>query len=149
MNSNLHIRELREGDFEALFELFKEFTVFERRPEALKNSLSKMKKESDYLKGFVVENSEKKLVGYTTWYLAYHTWTGKAMHLDDLYLKPEFRGLGAGKALITKVITLAKEMDCYKVKWQVSHWNEPAKAFYISLGAEITDIEHNCDLVLT
>ena len=139
---------MSKDDFEPLFALFQEFTIFEKRPEALKNTLKRMEKEADMLQGFVVENEAGELVGYVTWYPAYHTWSGKALHLDDLYLKPDYRGSGLGKALIQKVIDLAKEQGCFKVKWQVSHWNEPAKAFYRSLGAEITDIEHNCDLVI-
>ncbi|WP_304233441.1 GNAT family N-acetyltransferase [Jiulongibacter sediminis] len=148
MNSNINIREITKSDLPSLFALFKEFTVFEKRPEALKNSIERMEKEQDLLKGFVVENDAKQLVGYVTWYPAYHTWTGKALHLDDLYLQPDYRGIGLGTKLIQKVIDLAKEQNCYKVKWQVSHWNESAKAFYRGLGAEISNIEESCDLII-
>ncbi|MGR3810742.1 N-acetyltransferase family protein [Jiulongibacter sp. NS-SX5] len=148
MNLEYHIREITKSDLESLFALFKEFTEFEKRPEALKNSLGRMQDEADLLKGFVVENDAKKLVGYVTHYEAYHTWSGKALHLDDLYLKPECRGKGLGSQLIQKVIDLARAQGCYKVKWMVSHWNEPAKEFYRKLGAEISNVEETCDLVL-
>jgi ribosomal protein S18 acetylase RimI-like enzyme len=148
LKSNIIIREISESDLPSLFALFKEFTVFEKRPEALKNSLKQMNEDIEWLTGFVAVNQNQELVGYITYYPAYHTWTGKALHLDDLYLKPNYRGQGLGTVLIQKVIEIAKEQKCYKVKWQVSRWNEPAKAFYKSLGAEISNVEESCDLIL-
>ncbi len=107
-----------------------------------------MDRESDLIQGFVVENDRGELVGYITWYIAYHTWTGKAMHLDDLYLNEPYRGGGLGRKLIQGVIDLAREKGCYKVKWMVSAWNEAAQSFYWKLGAEISKSEYNCDLIL-
>jgi GNAT superfamily N-acetyltransferase len=145
---DIKIREFGEGDFEQLLSLFKEFSEFEKRPQLMVNNLERMIAEKDYFKGFAAVLPDGQLVGYATYNFVYYTWTGKSIYMDDLYVKPEFRGTGFGKELINSVIDFAKENNCEKVKWQVSHWNVKAKEFYRSLGAEISDNEQNCELKL-
>jgi GNAT superfamily N-acetyltransferase len=67
--------------------------------------------------------------------------------MDDLYVKPAYRGKGIGKRLLNQVIDFAKQTGCHKLHWQVSSWNQPAIEFYQSLGATIDPVESNCDLV--
>lgn len=78
-------------------------------------------------------------------FFCYYTWTGKCLHMDDLYVRSDYRGRGIGTKFIKKVIDFA---GCHKLRWQVSSWNTPAIDFYKNLGAEITDAEWNCDLIL-
>ena len=136
------------ADFPEILELFREFSVYQKTPEKMKNSIERMTAEKEYFHCFVAETPEKKIIGYTTWFYTYFTWSGKGMYIDDLYVKPEFRGSGIGKLLMNKVIELARESKCHKLRWQVSHWNKPAIAFYEKMGAEIDDLEKNCDLNL-
>ena len=68
--------------------------------------------------------------------------------MDDLYVKEDYRGIGLGKALLDGVIDFAKKEACNKVRWQVSNWNTHAQEFYKKMGAQIDDVEINCDLVL-
>jgi len=68
--------------------------------------------------------------------------------MDDLYVKPDYRGNGVGIMLIKKVIDFAKAEKCKKLRWQVSEWNQPAFDFYKSLGATVDSIESNCDLII-
>ena len=145
---DINIREFGEDDFEQLLELFKEFSVFEKRPHMMVNDLTTMKAEKDYFKGFAAVLPDGQIVGYATYNFVYYTWSGKSIYMDDLYVKPAHRGTGLGKGLINKVIDFARENKCQKVKWQVSHWNVKAKEFYRSLGAVIDDNEQNCDLKL-
>jgi GNAT superfamily N-acetyltransferase len=86
-------------------------------------------------------------MGYVTYFFAYYTWTGKSLYMDDLYVREKYRRKGLGALLINKVIDYAKEEKCNKLRWQVSNWNEPAITFYKSLGAEIDNIEQNCDII--
>ncbi len=65
--------------------------------------------------------------------------------MDDLYVKPDYRKQGLGKKLIEAIIHKAKEENCKKIRWQVSGWNQNAIDFYKSLGAEVCDVESNCD----
>jgi GNAT superfamily N-acetyltransferase len=68
--------------------------------------------------------------------------------MDDLYVKASYRANGTGKRLLNKVIELAKESGCHRLRWQVSNWNKPAITLYESIGATIDNIEKNCDLIL-
>ena len=140
------IRSALESDFVLLLELFKEFAQFENLPDRMVNSVDRMIKESDFFNCFVAETADKVIVGYVTYFFSYYTWTGKCLYMDDLYVKPEFRGKGIGKRLINKVIEFAKNKQCHKLRWQVSNWNKSAIGFYQGIGATIDDIERNCDL---
>jgi len=142
-----HILPITENDFECLIQLFHEFAVFEKLPEKMTNTVEQMKKEKEYFHGFVIKNEKEEILGYVTYFFSYYTWTGKSLYMDDLYIRPAYRGQGLGTMLIKKVITFAQEQHCRKLRWQVSNWNEPAIEFYKSLGAEISDIEMNCDLM--
>lgn len=68
--------------------------------------------------------------------------------MDDLYVKPEYRGLGLGTKLINEVISFARSQNCHKVRWQVSEWNTNSIEFYKSLGAKLDNLEYRCDLIL-
>lgn len=143
-----HIRNAETTDFEQLIDLFREFSVFQKLPERMKNSLERLQKEQDYFHCFVAVTAANKIIGYVTWFYTYFTWTGKGMYIDDLYVKPEFRGSGIGKCLMDRLTALARETGCHKLRWQVSHWNKSAITFYEKLGVEIDDLEKNCDLNL-
>lgn len=145
---NYNIRLATEKDFEQLITLFKEFALFEKAPEKMKNSVEKIKKEKEFFNCFIVETSDKKIIGYAIFFFFYLSWTGKCLYMDDLYIKENFRGKGLGTNLIKNVRNFAKENDCYKLRWQVSNWNEKAIVFYKKLGAEIDENERNCTLNL-
>jgi ribosomal protein S18 acetylase RimI-like enzyme len=146
---NITIRSIRESDFERLLDLFQEFSVFERLPDKMINSLEKMNAEKEFIHGFVAEIAGQKIVGYASYFFCYYTWVGKSLYLDDLYVQPEHRGKGIGTDLIRMVIETAKDTGCHKVRWQVSKWNKPAIDFYKKIGSEISDVENNCDLILS
>lgn len=140
------LRKIEEKDYPDLISLFNEFALFGRLPDKMTNSVEQMKSESDLINGFVAVSEDNNIVGYVTYFYAYYTWIGKSMHMDDLYVKEDFRGQGLGKELINKVIGQAKFDKCKKLHWQVSKWNRPAIGFYKSLSATIDDVELNCDL---
>jgi len=142
------IRDANELDYEQLLHLFQEFSVFEQLPDKMTNSSEKMKEEKDFFHCFVAETADQKIIGYVSYFFCYYTWIGKSLYLDDLYIQSEYRGKRIGTELIHKVIEKAKESGCHKVCWQVSKWNKPAIDFYQKIGAEINDVEQNCDLIL-
>ena len=147
-STGIRIREITKSDFPSLINLFKEFASFEKQPEKMVNTVELMERDKNLVNGFVAETDDNKIIGYTTYFYAYFTWVGKSLYMDDLYVKPEYRGQGLGTQLINKIINFAKEENCNRLRWQVSDWNEPAKAFYKSLGAKISGVEQNCDLIL-
>jgi len=141
------IRKIEESDYLVLISLFKEFALFEKLPEKMTNSVEQMLREKEYLRGFVAVNDVDEIVGYATYFFGYYTWIGKSLYMDDLYVRPDFRGAGVGTKLISEVIAFAKAENCKKLRWQVSEWNQPAIDFYKSLGANVDAVESNCDLV--
>jgi len=79
-------------------------------------------------------------VGFAVYFFNYSTWLGKhGLYLEDLYVSPEFRGAGAGKALLKHLAQLAVSKKCGRFEWSVMDWNEPAIGFYKSIGAEPQD----------
>jgi GNAT superfamily N-acetyltransferase len=83
---------------------------------------------------FAYEN--ETAVGFAVFFYTYSTFVGlQGLYLEDLYVKPEARGKGVGRALLRYLARLAKEKGCYRIEWAVLHWNEPAIGFYKNLGA--------------
>jgi GNAT superfamily N-acetyltransferase len=142
------IRAAVVSDYPLILELFREFSFYQKLPERMINSLARMEEEQEYLHAFVAETETNEIIGYVTWFYTYFTWSGKGMYIDDLYVKPEYRGSGTGKMLMNTIIGLARQSKCHKLRWQVSYWNKPAIAFYEKMGAEMDDLEKNCDLNL-
>lgn len=75
-------------------------------------------------------------VGFALYFYSYSTWEGRAgIYLEDIFVRPEFRGKGIGKALLTKVAAIAVAEGCARFEWSVLDWNQPAIDFYHSMGA--------------
>ncbi len=78
--------------------------------------------------------------GLPSTFFNYSTWTGPpGLYLEDLFVHPEFRGLGIGKALLQRVAAIAVEKGCPRLQWEVLDWNTPAIDFYSAMGAEFLD----------
>lgn len=77
-----------------------------------------------------------RVVGFALWFLNFSTWTGRhGIYLEDLYVRPEFRGGGHGRALLTELARICVERGYRRLEWSVLDWNEPSIGFYKSLGA--------------
>lgn len=76
-------------------------------------------------------------VGFAVYFFNYSTWQGQhGLYLEDLYVTPQARGVGAGKALLQRLAKIAVEKDCGRFEWSVLDWNTPAIDFYDTLGAK-------------
>ncbi|HEY8569978.1 GNAT family N-acetyltransferase, partial [Microbulbifer sp.] len=85
-------------------------------------------------------NIDNKPVGFAVYFFNYSTWLGKnGLYLEDLYISPEYRGAGAGKALLKHLAKIAVSKNCGRFEWSVLDWNEPAIRFYQSIGAKSQD----------
>jgi GNAT superfamily N-acetyltransferase len=81
---------------------------------------------------------DRGAAGFALYFYHYSTWLGRAgIFLEDLFVKPELRGKGIGKALLMELAKIAAKNGYYGVKWEVLDWNQPAIDFYEKLGAEI------------
>ena len=79
-------------------------------------------------------------VGFALWFYNYSTFRGRAgIYLEDLFVKPDFRGGGAGKALLRRLAQRCVDADLGRLEWAVLNWNAPSIAFYDSLGASAKD----------
>ena len=146
---NAIIRIANEKDFPAILSLIKEFSIFQKTPEKVSISLEQMINEKNFFQCFVAETDDQEIVGFASFFFAYYSWSGKALYLDDLYVKANYRKQGVGKKLLDVVIDHAKKEQCKKLRWQVSNWNANAISFYKKIGAVIDETEINCDLNLT
>src|SRR5580658_2479377 len=95
--------------------------------------------------GFGVERQFECLIaeedgtpaGFALFFPIYSTWQGGSLYLEDLFVYPEFRGRGIGKALLSRVARLAADRGCVRLQWAVLDWNQPAIDFYHSIGAKM------------
>ena len=84
---------------------------------------------------FVMENGVE--VGFALFFHNFSTFLGRAgIYLEDLFVKPEFRGRGHGKALLKELASLTVERGCGRLEWSCLDWNQPSIEFYLSLGAK-------------
>lgn len=84
---------------------------------------------------FAMENDKE--IGFALFFHNFSTFLGRAgIYLEDLYVKPEYRGKGYGKAIFKKLASIAVERGCGRLEWWCLDWNKPSIDFYISLGAE-------------
>jgi GNAT superfamily N-acetyltransferase len=76
-------------------------------------------------------------VGFAVYFYNFSTWLGRpGLYLEDLFIRPEKRGTGYGRALLERLAQIAKERGCGRMEWAVLDWNDPAIQFYRKLGAE-------------
>lgn len=88
----------------------------------------------------LVAAQDNELIGYALFFHNFSSWRGKrGLFLEDLFVRPERRGQGIGKALLAEVIRIARERGCARLEWIVLDWNQPAIDFYKSQGAEPLD----------
>ena len=96
----------------------------------------------------VIAEWDGQAAGYALFFGFYSTWEGRAgLFLEDLFVRPQFRGLGIGKALLAHVAHVAREEECFGLRWQVLDWNQAAIDFYKSIGA--TFLENWRSVLLT
>jgi GNAT superfamily N-acetyltransferase len=87
-----------------------------------------------------IAEDDGRPVGFALWFYNYSTFRGRAgIYLEDLFVKPDFRGGGAGKALLRRLAQRCVEADLGRLEWAVLNWNAPSIAFYDSLGASAKD----------
>ena len=132
------IRKATEADAALVLEFIKAIAINENMLDEVVNT-EEMIKEIVFGKGnaeviFVLEG--EKEVGFALFFHNYSTFVGKAgIHLEDLFVLPEYRGKGYGKALFLEVARIAKERGCGRMEWTCLDWNRPSIDFYLSMGA--------------
>lgn len=139
---SFQFRYATEEDAALILEFIKGIATYEKMLDEVVNT-EEMIKEIVFGKGhaeviFALEG--EKEVGFALFFHNYSTFVGRAgIHLEDLFVWPEYRGKGYGKALLCKVARIAKERGCGRLEWTCLDWNTPSINFYLSLGATPMD----------
>lgn len=139
MQEKLIIRNAKESDIHNIIGLIKELAEFEKLLHLVKITETDMKNvlfgENKFVQILLAEY-DGILAGQALFFNNFSTFLGKpGIYLEDLYVKPDFRGKGIGKALLDKLISIAKEKNYGRVEWCVLDWNKSAIDFYKGLGA--------------
>lgn len=143
---------IRKGEFADLpqvYALIQELAHYEKAPEEVTNTLADMQED-----GFgehpvfelLVAEAEGSIIGLCLYYMAYSTWKGKMLYLEDLVVTQAYRRFGVGKQLFDAFARRAVELKAKRLKWQVLEWNEPAIAFYKKLNSQLDPEWINCNM---
>ena len=126
----------------SVLELIKELAIFEKEPDAVVITVDDLIRdgfaENPLFHTFVAEVDDQ-IIGIALYYYRYSTWKGKTIHLEDLIVKEDKRGTGAGFALYSEIIAQGKRDNVRRIEWNVLNWNTPAIEFYKKSGAKILD----------
>lgn len=145
------VRKGTAADMPIVLELIQELALFEKEPDAVVVTVADLIRdgfgEQPLFHTFVAEidttskegNAKKQIIGMALYYYRYSTWKGKTLHLEDLIVREDQRGTGAGFALYSEIIAQGKRDQVRRVEWNVLDWNTPAVEFYKKTGAKILE----------
>lgn len=140
MTSSIHIRQARREDAALILELIRELADYEKLAHEAKAEQTDLERDlfgdkpcAEVLIGEIAGQPQ----GFALFFGNYSTFVGRpGIYLEDLYVRPESRGAGLGKALLAHIAELAVRRNCGRLEWSVLDWNEPALKFYQALGAK-------------
>ncbi|MDR0213522.1 MAG: GNAT family N-acetyltransferase [Comamonas sp.] len=137
--SQLNIRPATEQDIALILHFVRELAIYEKAEDEAKATPEHVRRtlfcEHPAVFGLICE-VEGKPIGFAVYFFNYSTWQGQhGLYLEDLYITPDARGHGAGKALLQRLAQIALEKDCGRFEWSCLDWNTPSIQFYDSLGA--------------
>ena len=143
MSADFEIRPARVDDVPVILELIRDLATYERAPdevtateEQLVDVLFGERPAAEVLLAF----EGKSPVGFAVFFYNFSTWLGRpGLYLEDLFVKPEKRGKGYGRALLVDLAKIARDRGCGRMEWAVLNWNDPAIQFYRKLGAKPMD----------
>ncbi|KII84288.1 hypothetical protein PLICRDRAFT_118023 [Plicaturopsis crispa FD-325 SS-3] len=138
MSQAFHIRPAQPEDVETILQLVVDLATYEKEPESVKATPELLRQnlfETPYAHTLLAysgsPSSPGEAVGLALYFFNFSTWTGRpGLYLEDLYVKPEWRGSGVGKALFGELGKVAQEKDCARLDWSVLKWNKPSIDFY-------------------
>lgn len=138
------IRSAAPADIPLILDLIHALATYEREPDAVQTTAADLLRdgfgEHPCFECLIAESEHGEGAGFALYFYNYSTWRGRTgIHLEDLFVLPQFRGLGIGKALLTRVAARAVEQGCVRLQWDVLEWNQTAIDFYQGLGAQFLD----------
>ena len=142
-NKSFIVRKATIDDAQTIFNFINELALYEKAPEQVITTVDEIqttlfgdKPQAHAL----IADSDNGPIGFAVYFYNYSTWLGKqGIYLEDLFVSPSYRGLGAGKGLLKEVAAIATNNNCGRVEWSVLDWNKPAIDFYQSFDAKPQD----------
>ena len=139
----IKIRPASAEDSPLILHFITDLAIYEEAEEAViatESDISDSLFGKDSTTSALICELDGQPVGFAVYFFNYSTWLGKhGLYLEDLYVSPESRGAGAGKALLKHLAQFAVSQNCGRFEWSVLDWNEPAIGFYKSIGAQPQD----------
>lgn len=137
--STLNIRDAEAADSELILHFVRELARYEKAEHDVVATRADIEVsifgEQSTVRALICE-ADGQPIGFAVYFFNYSTWLGRrGLYLEDLYVSPEYRGGGAGKALLKHLARIAVDSGCGRFEWSVLDWNEPAIKFYESIGA--------------
>lgn len=137
------IRDATAADVTVIAELIRALASYERLAAAVVLDEADLREhlfgERRFAEVLIAEDGER-VVGFALFFHNYSTFRGKpGIYLEDLFVRPQARGQGHGRALLQRLAALAVERGCARLEWAVLDWNDASIAFYRALGAEALD----------
>ncbi len=137
----LTLRPATPSDIPLILAYVGELALYEKAPEKAVATADDMRRAifgEPPCAWVVLAEWEGRPAGFALWFYAFSTWEGRpALYLEDLFVRPEFRGHGIGKALLKRLAAIAVEKGCTRYTWAVLDWNQPSIDFYERLGAKV------------
>jgi GNAT superfamily N-acetyltransferase len=137
----LKIRPANIDDVGLILQFIRELAEYEREPHAVTATEADLERDgfgADPKFRVLIAEWDGKPAGFALYFYNYSTWLGlPGLYLEDVYVRPEFRGKGIGKTLLLYLARLAVQENCGRFQWQVLDWNTPSIKFYESLGARV------------
>ena len=143
MKKAFSIRSATDADVPIILRLIRDLATYERAPNEVRTTETQLidvlfgeKPVAEALLAFEDETP----IGFAVFFHNFSTWLGKpGLYLEDLFVKPEVRGKGYGRALLNHLAKIARDRGCGRMEWAVLDWNEPAIEFYKKIGAQPLD----------
>lgn len=136
----LNIRSAKVNDVGLILQFIRDLAEYEREPQSVTATEADLVRDgfgADPKFRVVIAEWDGKPAGFALFFYNYSTWQGRpGLYLEDLFVRPEFRGNGIGKTLLVHLARLAVQENCGRFQWQVLDWNIPSIRFYESLGAK-------------
>jgi GNAT superfamily N-acetyltransferase len=138
------LRVAVESDLNTVIELIRGLAEYEREPDSVTLDREELRRHlfgpHPYAEVLLAETDAGESAGFALFFHNFSTWTGKpGIYLEDLFVRPEHRSKGFGRALLQEIAVIAITRGCGRVEWSVLDWNAPSIAFYGSLGARPMD----------
>lgn len=132
------LRKATVEDLQATLDLVKELALYEKAPQEVTVTLADYKTDfENNVFDIILAEQESQIVGIAFYYMAYSTWKGKMLYLEDFVVKEELRGQGIGRLLFKSFLEEAQRLNASLAKWQVLDWNKPAINFYEKYNSTI------------